>query len=112
VSNFGAELTHHLVREICDRPTRAEWPIDKVSAACLLLSGELRSKSWRIVTGHGVFESDRLPEHWTTPGSDGPWLAGRALPPIERVYQLTRIRIDPSTDDYTAFYDLETTRSA
>lgn len=32
--------------------------------------------------------------------------------PLERVYKLARVRINRAADDYTAFYELETTRCA
>lgn len=99
MSDVVPSLTDRLVREIGDRPVGSEWPVNKASATYLLLSATLRSKSWRcIAEGHGEFAADRLRDRWDA--STG------------RTYQLTRIRIDPSTDNYAAFYELETTRCA
>jgi hypothetical protein len=91
---------------------------DNINA--VLLADEFRNKPWSIVTGNGVFKSDRLCERWIVPvpmdplatpdGGKPNWLSGRERP-LERVFKLARIRVDADHADFTAFYEYETTRS-
>lgn len=70
-------------------------PVDQVPVEAFLDIGEFGH--WTIVTGHGVFKSDRLHERWhTTYAAD---VLGN--PGGEVIHHLTSVRLS----DRTAFYD-------
>jgi hypothetical protein len=100
------------ITKILDQMRReVEIPVKDGDVERLLLA--THGKPWRIVTGHGVFDADRAHERWIVPIPTRPvdWM-GRGEPAMERVYKIARVRINAKANDYTAFYDLETTRYA